>query len=217
MAETRLKTQQAISGDGWSPADETWTYASASTITVPSGAASKYAVGDRIKWTQTTVKYGVIVAVADTLLTIAVNTDYTVANAAISANFYSHQMSPIGYPHWFNYSPSVTWDGTPPSTATLVAKYCVNGRACTTVVSQVNTSAGTSNTSALVALPISGAVTGSVFTTASSGTLSTTPGNDTAGWTAVKGCVIYNGVDIRVYVASGISAKSVFVSSTYQI
>lgn len=88
--------------DGWIDANETWTYASASTITVPTGAASKYAVGDRIKWTQTTVKYGVIITVADTLLTIVVNTDHVVANAAISANFYSHEASPIGYPQWFN-------------------------------------------------------------------------------------------------------------------
>src|ERR1035437_2933126 len=77
--------------DGWTPATGSWTYASASTITVPSGAAAIYQKGDRIKWTQTTVKYGVIVAVADTLLTIAVNTDYVVTNAAISAIYYSHQ------------------------------------------------------------------------------------------------------------------------------
>ena len=77
--------------DGWTPADATWTYASASTITVPSGAASIYQKGDRIKWTQTTVKYGVIVAVADTLLTIAPNDTYAVTDAAISANYYSHQ------------------------------------------------------------------------------------------------------------------------------
>ena len=87
--------------DGWIDPDDSWAYDSASTITVPSGAASKYAVGDRIKWTQTTVKYGVIVAVADTVLTIMVNTDYVVANAAISANFYSHDASPVGWPDWF--------------------------------------------------------------------------------------------------------------------
>ncbi len=36
------------------------------------------------------------------LLTILVNTDYVVTNAAISSNYYSHQLNPIGYPHWFN-------------------------------------------------------------------------------------------------------------------
>lgn len=106
MTETFLKGQQAFSEDGWQRANETWTYASASTITVPSGAASRYQKGDRVKWTQTTVKYGVIVTVADTLLTIAVNTDYTVANAAITANYYSHQANPLGYPTWFTYTPN---------------------------------------------------------------------------------------------------------------
>ncbi len=57
MTQTLLKSQQAFGGDGWQPANETWTYASATTITVPSGAASKYAKGDKIKLTQTTVKY----------------------------------------------------------------------------------------------------------------------------------------------------------------
>ena len=67
--------------DGWQAVSDSWSYASASTITVPSGAASLYKVGDKIKWTQTTVKYGVIRTVADTLLTIIVNTDYVVTNA----------------------------------------------------------------------------------------------------------------------------------------
>ena len=92
--------------DGWIPASESWSYASANTITVPSGAAAKYAVSDRIKFTQTTVKYGVIISVADTVLTIAVNTDHVVADAAISLNYYSHQANPVGYPHWFAITPS---------------------------------------------------------------------------------------------------------------
>ena len=99
--------------DGWTPASETWTYASASTITVPSGATAKYAKGDKIKWTQTTVKYGTITAVADTLLTIQVNTDYIVDNAVISANYYSHNASPVGFPKVFNLaSPTFTTTGT---------------------------------------------------------------------------------------------------------
>lgn len=99
--------------NGWIPANEAWTYASANTITVPSGAASRYQKGDRIKFTQTTVKYAVIVAVADTLLTIGVNTDYTVANAEISNNYFSHELSPVGYPQKFVLgTPTFTTTGT---------------------------------------------------------------------------------------------------------
>jgi hypothetical protein len=86
--------------DGWLDPIETWTYASASTITVPSGAASKYSVGDKIKLTQTTVKYFYVTAVADTLLTVTGGSDYTVANAAITSNYYSHS-NPVGFPGGF--------------------------------------------------------------------------------------------------------------------
>jgi hypothetical protein len=126
---------------GWMEADESWSYASASTITVPSGAASKYQKGDRIKWTQTTVKYGVIVAVADTVLTIAVNTDYTVANAAISLNYYSHQANPIGYPDWFNFTTTFTGFSAAPNTA---MKYRISGHTCW-IEYQAAGATGTSN------------------------------------------------------------------------
>lgn len=83
---------------GWIDPSESWSYASSTTITVPSGAASRYRVCDKIKFTQTTVKYFFVVAVADTVLTVTGGGDYTVANAAISANFYSHAESPVGFP-----------------------------------------------------------------------------------------------------------------------
>lgn len=155
MVRTRLKSQQSIIGDGWMPADETWTYASASTITVPTGAASKYQKGDRIKFTQTTVKYAVIVTVADTLLTIAVNTDYTVANAAITANYYSHQANPIGYPGSFNFTPgSIDWNGTDPTTPTTTAQFNIVGSRFEYFVKQTNTGAGTTNTQFQCTLPV---------------------------------------------------------------
>lgn len=135
--------------DGWILANESWTYASASTITVPSGAASKYAVGDRIKWTQTTVKYGVITIVADTLLTIAVNTDYTVANAAITDNYFSHEATPIGYPHWFNvaaptYNVAYFDNASGGQPTTAMAKFAINGRAAIIRLRATGTKAGTS-------------------------------------------------------------------------
>jgi len=92
--------------DGWQDANETWAYASASTITIPAGGAAKYAKGDKIKLTQTTVKYFYVVGVADTVLTVTGGSDYTVANAAITLNYYSHVSSPIGFPKVFNFTPT---------------------------------------------------------------------------------------------------------------
>ena len=98
--------------DGWISANETWTYASASTITVPSGAASKYAIGDKIKFTQHgAVKYFYIITVADTVLTVRGNGAVVVEDTgtyAITLNYYSHQESPIGFPTYFIYTPTQT-------------------------------------------------------------------------------------------------------------
>jgi hypothetical protein len=69
----------AITPDGWIPATGSWSYASASTINVPTGAASIYQKGDKLKLTQPTlgVKYFYIITVADTLLTVTGGTwDY---------------------------------------------------------------------------------------------------------------------------------------------
>lgn len=117
-----LDNAQTAFNTGWTPILDTWTYASASTITVPAGAAALYAIGDKIKLTNTTVKYFVITTVADTLLTVAVNTDYVVANAAISSIFVSRGVSPVGYPDWFAYTP------TGPTNTTLAGRFTVQGR-----------------------------------------------------------------------------------------
>lgn len=154
MVATTLRTNQLRIADGWTEANETWTYASASTITVPTGAASRYQKGDRIKWTQTTVKYGVIVAVADTLLTIAVNTDYTVANAAISANYYSHQANPIGYPKSFNYACTNTPGSGSITTQTVTGTYSIICGQCFVQQKIVLTTNGTGAVDFRTNLPI---------------------------------------------------------------
>jgi len=89
---------------GWCGLDEAWTYASATTITVPTGAASRFQVGDRLQLTQTTVKYFFVVGVADAVLTVTGGADYTVADAAISAVAYSRVDRPFGFPGYFNHT-----------------------------------------------------------------------------------------------------------------
>jgi hypothetical protein len=84
---------------------ETWTYASASTFTVSGDQTAKYTVGTKLKFTQTTVKYAVVLSSSygapNTTVTILVNTSYTIANAAISANNHSYVTNPQGWPGWF--------------------------------------------------------------------------------------------------------------------
>ena len=87
------------SWNGWIPAS-TFTRASATTITVASGAESIYKVNDKIKFTQSTggVKFAYITIVADTLLTINLSGLYTLENEAITAPYYSHIENPLGFP-----------------------------------------------------------------------------------------------------------------------
>lgn len=100
---------------GWVLVSDTWTYASASTITVPTDATTTYQKGDKIRFKQGgSYKYGVIVVVAATLVTILVNTDYTVANSAITDVYYSRAVNPLGFPVSFTVTAFATtgW-GTP--------------------------------------------------------------------------------------------------------
>lgn len=99
-------------GDGWTAA-ETWTYDSATTIAVATGAESRYSKGMKIKLSQTTggQKYFYIVGVADTLLTITAGLDYVLENETITAPYYSCVEKPQGFPDWFNADP-LTWDLT---------------------------------------------------------------------------------------------------------
>jgi len=98
-----IATQTALGAgydkSGWIPAG-TFTYASATTITVASGAALIYKVNDKIKFTQTTggTKYAYVTIVADTLLTINLSGLYTLENEAITAPYYSHIVNPLGFP-----------------------------------------------------------------------------------------------------------------------
>lgn len=145
----------SVAVDGWIPVSDSWAYASASTITVPSGAASLYKKGDKIKFTQTTVKYFVITAVADTVLTIAVNTDYTVANAAISAIYYSHQENPIGFPEKFGFTSTVTsGSGTLTTVSGAGSYYYIIGSFCYLMVNILITTNGTGATDIRATFPV---------------------------------------------------------------
>lgn len=113
---------------GWIPISDSWTYASATTINVPSGAAALYQIGDKIKLTQTTAKYFIVTAVADTLLTVTGGSDYSVANAAITSPYYSRVEYPFGWPSYFNYTP------TGPTGVTLTGRFTTYGRTVDVII-----------------------------------------------------------------------------------
>lgn len=121
------------SSDGWTADVNTWTYASATTFTITGqNLTTTYTKGTRLKLTQTTVKYFVVVGSSfgggNTTVTITGGSDYTLANAAITANYYSYQASPQGYPGFFNYTPTAT--GLSSALTINVANFNVIGNMC---------------------------------------------------------------------------------------
>ena len=141
---------------GWIGAVGTWTYASATSINIPAGGLTLYAVGTRVKLTQTTEKYFYIVGVADTLLTITGGTSYTLTNAAITLPYFSHAASPVGFPNRFVYAPTLTYTaGTAPSTiSTSTYYFSLTGKTCTVSAHVVYTNAGATVTAVTITLPI---------------------------------------------------------------
>jgi hypothetical protein len=104
-----------LSVDGWISANETWIYASSTTITVPSDATKRYRKGGFIKLVQDgATKYFNVVGVSSTLLTVTGGSDYSVASSAITGIYYA-AFRPVDFPAFFNWTPTHTGFSTPPS------------------------------------------------------------------------------------------------------
>lgn len=127
IADVRAQaSMNSVANDGWTPATGTWTYASATTITVPSGATSKYSVGDKIKLVQSgTTKYFYVVTVASALLTITGGSDYTLTNTTISDAYYSKVETPLNFPDYLSYTPTLA--NATVGNGTLVSKFKMSG------------------------------------------------------------------------------------------
>lgn len=181
-AEFWTALQQGYSiayGNGWLPSSGTWTYASATTMTVPQADADRLSVGSRIKLDQTTTKYFYVTGVSGTTITVNGGTDYTLANAAITSPYFSNDASPKSFPQWFNYTPTHAGYSSAPTGG--VNKFRLLGTTCEVLIAP--TTAGTSNaTSATATLPITAktetgyASIGVSGVAQNAGTLATTPG-----------------------------------------
>jgi hypothetical protein len=153
-SSSRSSAAGATGADAWvDDSGEVWTYASATTFTVPTDLTAKYTPGTRIKLTQSsTVKYFVVLSSTysnpNTTVTAYGGTDYTLANAAISANYHSYAVNPQGYPTWFNFNANYTGFS---SIGSSVAKFSMVG----TIIFVRMFVTGTSNATTLTAtLPI---------------------------------------------------------------
>lgn len=116
---------------GWIESQDTWVYASASTFTIAGiDRTTTYTKGTKLRFKQGAgYKYATVASSAfatNTTVTILVNTDYTIANSAITDNDYSYVESPQGYPHYFNCTP--TYSNITVGDGTVVARYAPKGK-----------------------------------------------------------------------------------------
>jgi hypothetical protein len=91
---------------GWIEVSDTWSYATATTIAVPSDATLYYKKGWGVRFKQGgAYKYMYITTVAATLLTLTGGSDYSVANATITdVAVAPNPATAIGFPTYFNHT-----------------------------------------------------------------------------------------------------------------
>lgn len=161
--------QETVRENGWIDAGETWTYASATTFTISGDKTGKYQLGDKIKLSQTTVKYFYIVGVSysapNTTITIAGGSDYVLVSAAITLNYYAKDEYPLGFPGLFNFTPVWT-SGSDPQPAigngTLTGRFEMRGKMIRySYRINMNTSTTFGSSYWLLSLPVSAAASGS--------------------------------------------------------
>lgn len=117
---------------GWVPVTDTWVYASANTVTVPSDPTLKFQVGDKVMLTQgSSVGYFYVTSTTSAPLTLSLSggIDYTLTNLSITNIYVSRASRPWGFRDCFNYDPSpfTTNAGTYTATTTF-AKFSIKGR-----------------------------------------------------------------------------------------
>jgi hypothetical protein len=146
-----------VPADGWIPVADTWTYASATTINVPTNATLTYQKGWGIRWKQGgAYKYAYLTTVAATLLTIAAGSDYSVANAAITDVAYCpNPTAALGFPDWFNFT--IGYTGFSSNPTTLVSKFKITGQSIRIFYVQNALGTSNANTFTLTGLPVAAA------------------------------------------------------------
>jgi hypothetical protein len=91
---------------GWTATGETWTFSSFNTtsrigvINVPSNATLKYMAGNWVRFVQSTggTKWGRILSVTSTTITVWFTSAYTFNNEALTTPVYSQLATPVGLP-----------------------------------------------------------------------------------------------------------------------
>ena len=127
-------------GPGWTIVSDAWTYSSynattfVGVINAPSGANTRFSIGQRVKFTQPTlgVKYGKITAITTTTITVKMMGGTTLANEAITLPFYSSAFAPLLFPSGFVGINEIDYSSVPSFRATRTTTQTFTGNAVLT-------------------------------------------------------------------------------------
>ena len=153
-ANPSFVTPATTQTDGWITTTDTFVFVTSNSFKIVGvDRTGVYVTGTRVKFINNGITvYGVVVSSSfgsDTLVTLAANDDYSIANLAITFPFYSYAICPVGYPTFFNYTPTLT-GGTSPSI--VGARFKLDGKACTVIWQQCSISSNSGSFS--ITLPI---------------------------------------------------------------
>ena len=175
--------------DGWYLDTDTWEYVSSNSFRiVGKNVALRFPIGAKIVLVQDIGKYFYVVACSytggNTIVTVTGGSNYSIANTAISAGYYSYAENPQGFPLFFDWTPTLTGFAVAPGSS--VYRFMMIGKLVKCHIHQGTD--GTSNATTLeITLP----------TTAKSGN----------SWGGANGYAVNNGsaltVASRWYVGGG--------------
>jgi len=126
---------EGLAADGWVAWDQPddWVYVSPNSLIISGNHTEILSKGTRLMLMQTTLKFFVVVGSSfgggSTTVTITGGDDYSLANAAITDNFYSYVANPQGYPGTFDWSASCNPTGFS-SLTTEQVRFSVVGNVC---------------------------------------------------------------------------------------
>ena len=129
------------------------------SFTVSGDVTDQIAVWDKLKITDTTTKYLYVTAVTygapSTTITVTGGTDYVVDGNPTNI-YYSKATSPVGFPGWFAYTPTLGGNGsmTYGTTTVNIARFKMDGNMVTLVINHTGTVGGTPNTTISATLPV---------------------------------------------------------------
>lgn len=164
---TNLSTSEATKAyvdngtwlNGWNLVTEIWTRTGNHIFTVAGDLTAKYRKGAKVRYKDGgAYEYGTVISSSysspNTTVTLATNTDYTMAAATITDTYISYIENPEGFPIVFNYAVTLTSGSGTITTGSATGSFFIRGNVCFIRQKISITDNGTGATDIRTTLPI---------------------------------------------------------------